>query len=67
MKIIGQNIKLQEDKIKRLRSICKHPETFEESRSNLIGSIFIKVICSDCGKIISSEWEKLALINREEI
>ncbi len=56
-----KNIKLQEDKIKRLQSICKHPNTHSGSHP------YYRSICSDCGEVVSTEWQKLQKINREDI
>ena len=64
---VYQNIKLQQDKLKRLRSICKHPNTFKGNYSYRVGSICDAVICSDCNEIISTEWEKLREIKRKDI
>ena len=63
-------IKMLQDRIERLKTICKHPNTFEGNYSWRIGSIVPATICCDCGEVVSNEWgnwEKLAETNREEV
>ena len=63
-------IKMLQDRIERLKTICKHPDTFEGNYSWYLGSIFPSTICSDCGEVVSNEWgnwEKLAETNSEEV
>lgn len=45
-------IKFAEDRLKEVRGICKHPETFEGNWSYRIGSISPAIICSDCGALM---------------
>ncbi len=79
--LIYTQIKSLEERRTRLRSICKHPDTYGDTF--LCTDYGMKsTFCSDCGKVISSEspstttttteeahikWEKLADINRKEI
>ena len=70
--LIYTQIKSLENRLKRLRSICKHPDTFEGNYSYRVGSMCPATICIDCGEVVSNElvspeWEKLADINRKEI
>ncbi len=41
-----------EERLKELRSICKHENTFEGNWSYRVGSITPAVICSDCKDLI---------------
>lgn len=59
-----QNIKLQEDKIARLKSICKHPNTIVK---NIEYYGEQAIICTDCKEIIGNFWEKLGEVKREDI
>jgi len=45
-------IKYSEDKLKELRAICKHENTFKGNYSYRIGVISPAIICSDCGSLI---------------
>lgn len=45
-------IKKSEDRLKVLRNICKHPNTFEGNYSWRVGAINRAIICSDCGTCI---------------
>jgi len=45
-------IKNSEEKLKELRLICKHEETFEGNWSWRIGNIQPAIICSHCGQFI---------------
>lgn len=45
-------IKNCEDRLKTVRNICKHPNTFEGNYSWRIGVIQPAEICSDCGQLI---------------
>ncbi len=51
--ILYKNIKDAEDGLKILRSICKHPNTFEGNYSWRIGACDRANICSDCGELIN--------------
>ncbi len=68
-----QNIRLQQDEINQLRSICKHINTHNvayvnpEVTSFRIRSNIPAIICSDCGEVVSTDWQKLGEIKREEI
>jgi len=65
--LIIAEFKSLEDRFQRLRSICKHPNTHEGIYSWRVGVFQPAIICSDCDKVISTEWQKLRDINREEI
>lgn len=45
-------IKEAEEKLKEIRSICKHPDTFEGNYSFRIGYVLPAYICSDCHQLI---------------
>lgn len=45
-------IKNAEERLKELRAICKHENTFGGNWSWRIGSIEPATICSDCGSLI---------------
>lgn len=45
-------IKDSEDRLKELRSICKHENTFHGNYSYRVGASFPAIICSDCGGLI---------------
>ena len=45
-------IKQAEERLKEMREICKHPNTFEGNYSWRIGVIQKAKICSDCGSLI---------------
>ena len=61
-----QNIKMQEDKLTRLRSICKHPNTYKGNYSYRVGAVSEAVICSDCNEVVSTDFPKY-VINRKDI
>ena len=61
---VYQNIKLQEDKLERLQSICKHPNTFEGNYYYRIAQYTKGLICSDCRKIIKSYWPEIMPENK---
>lgn len=53
-------IKKAEERLKEIRTICKHENTFEGNWQWDIASTFPALICSDCGtmvKFIDFEWE----------
>jgi hypothetical protein len=50
-KIFAQ-IKQSEERLKELRTICKHPNTYEGNYSWRIGSIDKAEICSDCQTLV---------------
>ena len=62
-----QNIKVQEDKINQLQADCKHPNKHEGNYSYRPGSIASAIICSDCNKLIYTDWQKLRDISRKDI
>ncbi len=45
-------IKRAEERLKDLRSICPHENTFEGNYSYRVGSILAAEICGDCGSLI---------------
>ena len=45
-------IKSAEERLKEIRSICKHEKTFECNYSYRVGSISIAEICEYCGEFI---------------
>lgn len=45
-------IKQAEERLKEVREICKHAQTFEGNYSWRIGAIQLADICSDCGSLI---------------
>ena len=47
-------LKIQEcnDRLKEIRKICSHTNTFEGNWSYRIGNISPAIICSDCGNFI---------------
>lgn len=47
-----KQIKMAEDRLKEIRSICKHEETFNGNYSYRIGSISPAIICSNCAELI---------------
>jgi hypothetical protein len=47
-----KQIRDAEAKLKELRSVCKHPNTFEGNYSWRVGSIQPAIICSDCGSLM---------------
>jgi len=53
-----------EENLIRLRSICKHPNTFEGT----FGVTCPPILCCDCGENVSTlHWKKLGDLNREEV
>lgn len=50
--LMYKTIKFAEGKLKELRSICKHENTFEGLYSWRIGCIDPSIICSDCGAFL---------------
>ena len=65
--LIYTQIQSLEDRLTRLRSICKHVNTHNGNYSYRVGSIVPAKICSDCGEVLTTEWEKLGDIDRKEI
>lgn len=49
-------ISQSEERIKEVRAICKHPNTFYGNYSYRIGALQSGNICSDCGEIINKVW-----------
>lgn len=43
-------------RLTEVRSICKHPNTFEGTYSWRIGSMDLAEICSDCGEFIKYKY-----------
>lgn len=41
-----------EDRLKKMRSICKHEKTFEGNYSSRVGVYLLADICEYCGKLI---------------
>jgi hypothetical protein len=56
-------IKMAEDNISLLGSVCKHPNTFEGNYSHRIGNIQPATICSDCGACIKIHTQEYQLPN----
>jgi hypothetical protein len=46
-----------ENRLKEIRSLCKHPNTFEGNYQWRIGSIIKGEICSDCNTFIKRKEE----------
>jgi len=65
--LINGQIKSLEERLTRLRSICKHPNTYEGMFSWKVGVNKPPLLCSDCNQVVSTEWQKLGEINREEV
>lgn len=64
--LIYTQIKNLEERLTRLRSICKHVNTYKDNF--LCTDYGMKSICcSDCGKVITPGWEKLGEINGKKI
>lgn len=51
--LMYSQIKNAEDRLKELRSICKHENTFNGTWSWRPGSYQPTTICSDCGALVS--------------
>lgn len=49
---IFKQIKEAEDRLKQIRELCKHQNTFEGNWSYRIGSILPAIICSDCKQLV---------------
>lgn len=47
-----RQIKHAEERLKELRGMCKHEQTFKGNYSYRVGVIMPAIICSDCGKLI---------------
>jgi hypothetical protein len=62
-----QNIKLHEDRLQQLRSICKHPNTYKANVYTQPGKYYPGIICSDCRKVIYNELLDLGKTNKEDI
>ena len=66
--LIYTQIKGLEDRLTRLRLICTHSNTFKvDDYTDESGFIIQAIMCEDCNKVISPEWENLAEIDRKEI
>jgi len=50
--IAYDQIKKAEDRLKKLREICQHKNTFTGSYSYRVGASAPAIICSDCGELI---------------
>jgi len=46
-------IKAAEETLIQIRSVCKHPNTFNGNYMWRVGSILPATICSDCGEVIT--------------
>jgi hypothetical protein len=42
-----------EERLRELRSICKHEETFEGNYSWRVGCVDRAIICSHCGAVVA--------------
>ena len=51
-KLMYAQIKQAEERLRELRSICKHENTHEGEYSWRVGCIDLAIICSDCGTCI---------------
>ncbi len=60
--LINTQIESLNNRLNRLQSICKHPNTYEKGYS-----IVPAKICSDCNKVIYTYWDKLAEITSTDI
>ena len=49
-----KNIRKAEDRLKKLRAVCKHENTFEGNYSYRPGASIPSIICSDCGSVIKT-------------
>lgn len=61
-----KQIRDAEQRLKELRAICKHEETFEGNWSWRPGVIEPAIICSDCGSLIkylNQNWVDIAQNN----
>lgn len=45
-----------EERLKTLRAVCKHPNTFEGNYSYRVGCINKAIICSDCGEVLKPKF-----------
>lgn len=54
--LLYEAIRLSESRLKELRSICKHENTFNGNYSYRVGSVSRAVICFDCGSLIKQEF-----------
>ena len=64
--LIYQNIRSMNFRLERLRSICKHPNTYKGNYSYRVGAVSEAVICSDCNEVVSTDFPKY-VINRKDI
>ena len=53
--LIYTQMKNLEDRLTRLRSICKHVNKFEGNYSYRPGNISKAIICFDCNEVISTD------------
>ena len=53
-----KSIELSQERLKELREICRHEETFVGNYSWRVGSIMQGTICSFCGKLIKYNLEE---------
>ena len=65
--LIYTQIENLNDRLTRLRSICKHENTYDGIYSWRVGVMQQTRLCCDCNSVISPDWQKLGEINREEI
>jgi hypothetical protein len=54
-----EQIRKSEERLKELRAMCKHNNTYEGKYSWRVGCIDSAIICSDCGVVVSPIFEKL--------
>ena len=45
-------LRQSENRLKEIRAICKHENTFEGDWSWRVGSSILAIICSDCGSLV---------------
>lgn len=50
--MIYKQIKKSEERLKELRGMCKHENTFEGDYSYRVGATAKALICSDCNQLI---------------
>ena len=65
--LIYTQIKSLQERLIRLRSICKHIHLLKGIDPYIIDEQYREKTCTDCGKILPPKWLNLADINRKEI
>ena len=48
-------IKTAQNRLKELRAICIHEDTFEGNYSHRIGAVCLATICYTCGHVVKSD------------